>query len=233
MATAKRRRRAAGTAKKATGSRPTRAVLKPGDNPRQATWVPPVSPYGLIEEQLYDDPWKLLVACMLLNVTSGKAVSLRGVVLAVRDSCAWTLHAARSVTSGMWVVRLRRWQSMMAILMGRALVNDFLHVLGMQAVHIMHGRSLVLALWLLHVFCSMAVLPIAGLTCKCSSENLGGLHSVTSGRSVPCSHTGGQRACMWVTVTAGKAVRHIAAFRVTVYKEDGHQQFGASCFPWL
>ena len=78
MATAKRRRRAAGTAKKATGSRPSRAVLRPGDNPRQATWVPPVSPYGLIEEQLYDDPWKLLVACMLLNVTSGKAVSLKG-----------------------------------------------------------------------------------------------------------------------------------------------------------
>ena len=76
MAAAKRRRRAAGSAKKATGRRPTRAVLKPGDNPRQATWVPPVSPYGLIEEQLYDDPWKLLVACMLLNVTSGKAVSL-------------------------------------------------------------------------------------------------------------------------------------------------------------
>ena len=95
VATKKRRRQATSTAKKVTGRRPTRAVLKPGDNPRQATWVPPVSPYGLIEEQLYDDPWKLLVACMLLNVTSGKAVSIRGAVLAVRDSYAWTLHAAR------------------------------------------------------------------------------------------------------------------------------------------
>jgi hypothetical protein len=26
------------------------------------------------EEELFDDPWKLLVACMLLNKTSGKQV---------------------------------------------------------------------------------------------------------------------------------------------------------------
>lgn len=37
-------------------------------------WVPPVSPYGLIQEKLYKDPWKLLVACMLLNKTSGQQV---------------------------------------------------------------------------------------------------------------------------------------------------------------
>jgi len=35
-------------------------------------WVPPVSPYGLIQEQLYQDPWKVLVACMLLNKTGGR-----------------------------------------------------------------------------------------------------------------------------------------------------------------
>ena len=33
-------------------------------------WIPPASSYGLLEEQLYEDPWKLLVACMLLNKTS-------------------------------------------------------------------------------------------------------------------------------------------------------------------
>lgn len=33
-------------------------------------WIPPQSPFGLIEEQLYDDPWKLLVGCILLNKTS-------------------------------------------------------------------------------------------------------------------------------------------------------------------
>lgn len=39
------------------------------------TWVPPVSPYGLIQEQLYQDPWKVLVACMLLNKTGGRQVN--------------------------------------------------------------------------------------------------------------------------------------------------------------
>jgi methyl-CpG-binding domain protein 4 len=43
-------------------------------NPRIATWQPPVSPYGLLEEELYDNPWKLLVACLLLNKTSGTQV---------------------------------------------------------------------------------------------------------------------------------------------------------------
>lgn len=37
-------------------------------------WVPPVSPYGLIQEQLYQDSWKVLVACMLLNKTGGRQV---------------------------------------------------------------------------------------------------------------------------------------------------------------
>ena len=53
----------------------TRAFLQPGVDPRQALWHPPASPYGLIEEYLYQDPWKLLVACMLLNVTSGLQVN--------------------------------------------------------------------------------------------------------------------------------------------------------------
>lgn len=50
-------------------------------NPRVCLWTPPQSPYSLIEEVLYDDPWKLLVACMLLNKTSGKQVHwLNGVL---------------------------------------------------------------------------------------------------------------------------------------------------------
>ena len=53
----------------------TRAFAQPGQDPRKALWHPPPSPYGLIEEYLYEDPWKLLVACMLLNVTAGKQVS--------------------------------------------------------------------------------------------------------------------------------------------------------------
>ena len=39
-------------------------------DPRVSVYEAPASPFGLIEEQLYDDPWKLLVACILLNKTS-------------------------------------------------------------------------------------------------------------------------------------------------------------------
>ena len=41
-------------------------------------WRPPVSPYGLLEEDFYDEPWKLLLSCILLNKTS--AVQVRQVV---------------------------------------------------------------------------------------------------------------------------------------------------------
>jgi len=30
-------------------------------------WTPPKSPYNLIQESLYHDPWKLLVASIFLN----------------------------------------------------------------------------------------------------------------------------------------------------------------------
>ena len=42
------------------------------------TWVPPASPYGLLQEQLYADPWRVLVACALLNKTS--CVAVRNVI---------------------------------------------------------------------------------------------------------------------------------------------------------
>lgn len=48
-------------------------LLVKGD-PRVATWEPPASPYGLLEEQLYEDPWRVLVACLLLNKTSATMV---------------------------------------------------------------------------------------------------------------------------------------------------------------
>ncbi|GIL49023.1 hypothetical protein Vafri_5517 [Volvox africanus] len=43
-------------------------------DPRISTWIPPASPWGLIEEALYDNPWRLLVACILLNRTTGRQV---------------------------------------------------------------------------------------------------------------------------------------------------------------
>ena len=45
-------------------------------DPRVSLWEPPQSPYGLIEEQLFGNPWKLLVACILLNKTSVIQVAL-------------------------------------------------------------------------------------------------------------------------------------------------------------
>ena len=32
-------------------------------------WIPPKSPYGLIQEQLWQDPWKIFVACIFCNLT--------------------------------------------------------------------------------------------------------------------------------------------------------------------
>eukprot|EP00850_Spirogloea_muscicola_P011924 SM000076S21745 [mRNA] locus=s76:9658:13128:- [translate_table: standard] len=51
-------------------------VVKRRKNVVDATWVPPVSPFGLIQEKLYREPWRLLVACMLLNKTAGQQMYL-------------------------------------------------------------------------------------------------------------------------------------------------------------
>ena len=32
-------------------------------------WIPPKSPYNLIQEQLWKDPWKIFVACIFCNLT--------------------------------------------------------------------------------------------------------------------------------------------------------------------
>jgi len=36
--------------------------------------IPPVSPYGLLQESLWPNEWFILVACMMLNCTSRKQV---------------------------------------------------------------------------------------------------------------------------------------------------------------
>lgn len=38
------------------------------------SWKPPYSPYHLIQEDHYTDPWRVLVICMLLNMTTGDQV---------------------------------------------------------------------------------------------------------------------------------------------------------------
>jgi len=32
-------------------------------------WKPPESPYTLLQEQIYDDPWKIFVCCIFCNLT--------------------------------------------------------------------------------------------------------------------------------------------------------------------
>ena len=39
---------------------------------KKLIWVPPRSPYNLVQEILFHDSWKLLVATIFLNKTSGK-----------------------------------------------------------------------------------------------------------------------------------------------------------------
>lgn len=48
-------------------------------------WTPPRSPFNLVQETLFHDPWKLLVATIFLNKTSGK-IQLAQVPI------HWTLH---------------------------------------------------------------------------------------------------------------------------------------------
>ena len=32
-------------------------------------WIPPKSPYNLIQEHFYDDPWKIFAVCLFCNLT--------------------------------------------------------------------------------------------------------------------------------------------------------------------
>ena len=38
---------------------------------RDMQWTPPKSPFNLVQESLFHDPWKLLVATIFLNRTTG------------------------------------------------------------------------------------------------------------------------------------------------------------------
>jgi len=38
------------------------------------TWVPPKSPYDLLQERFWPDGWKILMVCLMLNQTSRKQV---------------------------------------------------------------------------------------------------------------------------------------------------------------
>ncbi|XP_070696103.1 methyl-CpG-binding domain protein 4 [Pempheris klunzingeri] len=52
--------------------KPSRDGLSPPRRKVFKKWTPPRSPYNLVQETLFHDPWKLLVATIFLNKTSGK-----------------------------------------------------------------------------------------------------------------------------------------------------------------
>ena len=39
---------------------------------RDMKWTPPKSPFSLVQESLYHDPWKLLIGTIFLNRTTGR-----------------------------------------------------------------------------------------------------------------------------------------------------------------
>lgn len=42
------------------------------DMPSSSQWIPPRSPYALIQEDLFHNPWQLLIATIFLTKVTGK-----------------------------------------------------------------------------------------------------------------------------------------------------------------
>ena len=66
-------------------------VVQPGNQTTlrfvsKPKWIPPRSPFKLIQESLFHDPWKLLIATIFLQRTGGE----RAVPLAVHFLDRWT-----------------------------------------------------------------------------------------------------------------------------------------------
>nr|XP_013217611.2 methyl-CpG-binding domain protein 4 isoform X2 [Ictidomys tridecemlineatus] len=53
-------------------SKYSREALSPPRRKAFKKWTPPRSPFNLVQETLFHDPWKLLIATIFLNRTSGK-----------------------------------------------------------------------------------------------------------------------------------------------------------------
>ncbi|XP_054451644.1 methyl-CpG-binding domain protein 4 [Pteronotus mesoamericanus] len=53
-------------------SKYNKEVLSPPRRKAFKKWTPPRSPFNLVQETLFHDPWKLLIATIFLNRTSGK-----------------------------------------------------------------------------------------------------------------------------------------------------------------
>ena len=48
---------------------------------RDLKWTPPKSPFNLVQESLYHDPWKLLIGTIFLNRTTGRDLDLSELIV--------------------------------------------------------------------------------------------------------------------------------------------------------
>ena len=60
-------------------------ISDPGRSRLPLGWSPPRSPYCLIEEWLWNQPWRMLIACILLNKTTAKQLLNNQVLQRVMD----------------------------------------------------------------------------------------------------------------------------------------------------
>lgn len=60
-----------------SGSTGSTCVVKRHRHLLYPHFSPPQSPFGLVQEQLYNEPWKLLVATIFLNKTTGITLCMR------------------------------------------------------------------------------------------------------------------------------------------------------------
>ncbi|KAJ1379506.1 DNA glycosylase, partial [Sesbania bispinosa] len=100
------------------------------------TWVPPRSHLHLIQEDHFRDPWRVLVICMLLNLTTGKQV--RQVVLEFFKLCpdakACTQVTTEEIERVIWTLGLRKRAAALQRLSQEYLEESWTHVTQLHGV---------------------------------------------------------------------------------------------------
>lgn len=86
-------------------------LRKTSDN----TWVPPRSPFGLLQEDHAHDPWRVLVICMLLNCTTGVQVKrvIEDFFALCPDAEAATITPAKEILKVIETLGLHRKRAVM------------------------------------------------------------------------------------------------------------------------
>ncbi|XP_021813480.1 uncharacterized protein LOC110756371 isoform X2 [Prunus avium] len=110
------------------------------------TWIPPRSEYGLMQEDHFHDPWRVLVICMLLNQTTG--LQARRVISDLFTLCPNAKAATEAATEDIEkVIKSLGLQKKRAVMIQRlsqeyleeswSYVTD-LHGVGMQLMHMQY-----------------------------------------------------------------------------------------------